>query len=587
MNPALIESLQAVARAAEAAGHGKKSAVYQQAANEMGMSLATLHKKLSEVAMKKQRKKRADSGEINLTLDDARMISAYLSESSRNNGKRLASIKTAIEVLRANGEITATRLDENTGELVPLSESAIARGLRHYGLHLDQQSRPTPKISLASLHPNHVWQIDPSLCVLYYLRNAKGLQVMNEKEFYKNKPANIAKIENERIWRYVITDHTSGWIFVYYVLGAESGKNLVEAFIAATQKRHAQDPVHGIPKMVMVDPGSANTGAVFNNLCRALGVHVQVNEPGQPWAKGQVEKANDIVECEFEHCMKFLAKPPTTLEEINDLAWRWMRNFNATKIHTRTGQPRYAVWMKITAEQLVFAPPEQVMRELAISHPVSRKVSPQLEIQFEGRTYSVKEIPHAAVGEKLFVTRNPWRADGSSAQVIYTNEEGRTVIQVVEAIKVNDFGFDISAPVIGEEYKSHGDSYIDTERKRVERLVMDAPTDEESKKNRKAKKVPFGGRINPMKPIDDTPLVDYLSKRGTASEVVAPMVEDVRMTHVAAAKKLAARLGNAWNGSEHFPWIKQAYPNGILEAELSDIAHQLQQVNQPALRLIK
>ena len=586
MNPALLERLQAVARAANAAGHGQKVAVYQQAADEMGISLPTLQRKLKEVTMTKTRKRRVDAGVINLTHDDARMLAAYLTETERNNGKRLASIEDAIDVLRAGGHIKAERVCEQTGELVPLSVSAITRGLRAYGLHPDQLNRPTPKITMASLHPNHVWQIDPSLCVLYYLRSHKGLQVMEEKEFYKNKPANIAKIENERVWRYVITDHASGWIFVHYVLGAESGKNLVESFIAATQKRDAQDPVHGVPLMVMVDPGSANTGAIAQNLWRALGVKVQVNLPGQPWSKGQVEKGNDIVECNFEHRLKMLKSAPANVDDLNEEAGKWMRWFNSTKTHSRTQNTRYNMWLRITADQLRIAPPPQVMRELAISRPEERKVSPQLTVSFKGKTYSVAEIPTAAVGEKLLITRNPWR-DDDSAQVIYANDEGKEITRVIEAEKFGDFGFADSAVMIDTGYKALRDSNIDRERKAVERLVMDSDTDAAAKENRKKKAVPFAGTVDPMKPINDIRLPDYINKRGTVMDIAIPTVEFKPLSHAAAAKKLAAHPDKFWKGAEHFSWLKQRYPDGVPEDELGTIAHQLQQVNIAPLRLIK
>lgn len=588
MNPALIEQLQSVARIAEAAGHGKKIAVYQQAADEMGMSLNTLQRKLKEVVMPKPRKKRTDAGLTSLSQDDARIISSYLMETQRNNGKRLASVEDAIEVLRSNNCIKAERIDESTGELIPLSVSAIIRALRNYGLHPDQQNRATPKTQLASLHPNHVWQIDPSLCVLYYLpaSKSKGLQVMSEKEFYKNKPDNIRKIEKERVWRYVITDHASGWIFVHYVLGAESGKNLVEAFIEATQKRGSNDPVHGVPLMVMVDPGSANTGAVAQNLWRALGIKVQINVPGQPWAKGQVEKANDIVERSFEHRLKMIDNPPTTVEELNILSDNWMRWFNSTKVHTRTQQTRYQVWARIKEDQLRIAPPAQVMRELAVSAPVTRKVSANLCVSFNGKSYSVIDIPHAAVGEKIWVTRNPWR-DDDSAQVIYTDENGQEIIQVIEAEKFGEFGFSQNAAVLGESYKALLDSDIDKERKEIERIVMGAATDEEAKKLRKNKRTPFGGAIDPMKPINAVTLPDYINKRGTEMNIAAPKVEHKPLTVAAAAKKLASHPDKFWNGAEHFAWLKQRYPDGVPEDELGSIALQLQQVNVSPLRLIK
>ncbi|WP_232786599.1 transposase family protein [Achromobacter sp. DH1f] len=42
----------------------------------------------------------------------------------------------------------------------------------------------------------------------------------------------------------------------------------------------------GVPLMVMLDPGSAITSAIFKNLCRALRLHVQINKPNNPRVKG-------------------------------------------------------------------------------------------------------------------------------------------------------------------------------------------------------------------------------------------------------------------------------------------------------------
>lgn len=586
MHPALIEALQEVARAAEAAPHGGKQQVYQEAADRMGMSLATLHRKLKEVSMPlKPRKKRNDAGTTALSFEEAKIISAYLQESQRANGKRLASIEEAVDVLRANDRIVAGRVDEATGEFKPMSVSAISRALTQHRLHPDQLALPTPKTQLASLHPNHVWQIDPSLCVLYYLRAKKGLQVMEEKEFYKNKPGNIAKVENERIWRYVITDHTSGWIYVHYVLGAESGKNLVDAFIAATQKRHEHDPVHGIPKMVMVDPGSANTGAVFRNLCDALGIHLQVNQPGQPWAKGQVEKSNDIVERNFEHRLSFMSEPPTTLEQINECAWRWMRWFNSTKIHSRTGVTRYAAWMRITADQLIFAPAAQVLRDLSYGAAQTRVVSAMLTIDFNGKSYSVNDVPGVEVKERITVTRNPWRED-DSIQVL-REVDGKKVIHVVEPQKINEFGFADTAATIGENFKAQPESAIDKNRKSVEQLAMGVDNADDAKAARKAKAAPFAGTVDSMKNVDSVELVEFMPKRGTASTVASPIMELPKLNSIQIAKKLIAVMGSDWKGAEHLEWLKQRYPDGATEEELPAIMQQLRTGTAAPLRAVK
>src|SRR5690606_34929757 len=92
---------------------------------------------------------------------------------------------------------------------------------------------------------------------------------------------------------------------------------------------------------------------------------------------------------------------------------------------------------------------------------------------------------------------------------------------------------------------------------------------------RKAKKVPFAGAIDPMKNITDTSLPEYIRKRGTALDISSPMVEIKPLTHVEAAKKLAALMGAAWKGQEHFAWLKREYPTGVKEEEIESIAARL------------
>ena len=344
MSAVLTERLVAIALAARQAGHGGKGAIYDAACKELGMSRATLARKIKEVAVMAPRKRRSDAGQSALTLDEAKLISAALMETTRKNDKRLYSIKDAVTMLRANNAIRAEFLDTETGELRPLSESTIHRALRMYGLHPDQLLAPAPVTELASRHPNHVWQIDASLCTLYYLGNgAKGLQGMEGQVYYKNKPGNLERVSANRVWRYVVTDHASGWVYVEYVLGAESGENLCSVFINAMQERGGADMMHGCPVMIVTDPGAAMTGALFRNLCRALGISLVINAVGNARAKGQVENANNLVETKFEPGLKL--RPVASLDELNTLAKAWRENFNATEIHRRHGQSRSQVWM--------------------------------------------------------------------------------------------------------------------------------------------------------------------------------------------------------------------------------------------------
>lgn len=570
MNPVQTQLLAQIAQRAANALHGQRTAIYKAGAAELGISLQTLQRKLKEVSVTKPRKRRSDAGGSALPLAEAQMISAVLLESIRANNKQLSTIERAVERLRSNNLILAGRVDVATGVFQPLSNGAISRALRAYKLHPEQLLHDAPAVSLASKHPNHVWQVDASISTQFYLAD-DGARVMKKAEFYDGKPANLKKIERQRLWRYVITDHTSGTVYLEYVLGAESAENLCTVLINAMQKRHESDPFHGVPWTLMTDPGAAMTSGIFRNLCRAMSIDLIINKVGNARAKGQVEQAHNIVEREFESALKFQAAE--SLEQINAWAGQWMRYYNATSIHTRTRRTRFGVWQLITPDQLRLAPAIEVCRELAVSTPEERKVSNLLRVSFRGAQFDVSSVPSVMVGEKLLITRNCWR-DQDAAIVVLMGEDGREQYHVIERIEMNEFGFADTSATIGEQYKSHAQTPAQLSRKVLEQLTTGTTNEEDAKAARKAKTLPFGGLIDPHKHVTDTVLPAYLPRRGTSLNVNAPTVEHALLTHVEAAKLLRPRMTELWS-AETFSWLQQHYPNGIALEQLDAIEAEL------------
>ena len=594
--------VERIARAAAErmqAPKGRKGAIIAALALDLGVSSPTAYRLIEKHCYRKPRKRRSDHGKTGWGVAELELISAMLLESRRANGKRLSSIAEAIDMLRANGEIRGEAVDTETGEVRLLSACSAAKALRTLRLHPDQLCAPAPKVQLATERPNQLWQADPSLCVLYYLRRAEGLAVMPRDEFYKNKPRNLDRIANDRVWRYVYTDHASGAFYVEYVLGAESGANLCQTFINAMQYRGPADPFCGAPDMIMVDPGSANTSAMFSNLCDALAVTVRVNKPGQPWAKGQVEKTNDIIERSFEHRLRY--HRVESLAELNEAAWRWMRHHNATVQHSRHGSSRYQAWMTIKPEDLHFVPPVEECLRLATHKPEERKVNSLLRISFRGHTYDVSGVPGVIVGEKLTVTRNAFGAE-TSAQVRVIDEDGRTTWFKMEALEADAYGFK-GAVALGS-YASHADTPADTNRKRVERIAMDAATDDEAEQKRKAKAMPFGGRIDPYKSIQRAPEMPFLPRRGYDLKVDVPAVADAprfdvesiapiraelpALNHVEAAmrlKPLVERAGQQWT-ADLYARTAQRWPDGLPIDEVEAWAETLATPERGGLRIV-
>ncbi|HFC2700643.1 TPA: transposase [Neisseria gonorrhoeae] len=567
----MIERLKAVENQAEAMGRGARSAYLKQQAQELGISLATLYRKLEAVSVKPTRKRRSDAGKTELKPEEAKLISTVLAEAMRRNGKRLMPVRQAVEMLRANGKIEAARIDGETGEVIPLSENTITRALREYKLHSDQLLQPDPVSRMKSEHPNHCWQIDPSLCVLYCLpRQGKdtGLRVMKEEEFYKNKPKNVVKIENDRVWRYTGTDHASGTISVRYYFGGETSANLCDFFIYMMQAKKdiGKDPFRTVPRMV----GSANTSAAFKNLCKPLDVHVQINKPGNPRAKGQVEKANDIVETAFESGLRFTEVHD--IDQLNALSERWMRYYNGTQKHSRHGMTRYQAWNKIKPEQLILPPPAEYCRELAVSAPKEAKVSADLEIRFGGRVYSVKGIKGILVGQKVLVGKNPWEANG--ARVATYDAEGNEVWVSVPEVVFDEMGFKADAAVIGAEYKAPADTDAQRHRKELDKLAMGAETLEAAAAKRKGKAVPFGGKIDPYKHQEDTLAASntlFMPKQGQQMDYNKMEVAEQVLSKVEIAKRLKPRVeadGGDWKQAVSV--ILKHYPEGVTEGRLEE-----------------
>lgn len=578
MNPVLTQRLVSIAAAADAAGHGEKETIYQAACTELQMSRATLLKKLKGVRVNRPRKQRSDTGKTALTADEMLTISgAWLASPRPGNGKKGYSLEDIVEGLRASDLIVAGRTDTDTGEFIPLSADAIARALRQHRMHPDQLRAPAPALELASQHPNHVWQLDASICVLYYLRNPSkktkgdtGLRIMSAAEFNKNKPRNLERIVNDRVWSFEITDHTTGWIYVEYRFGGESAVNFLEVMINAMQERGSADVLHGVPSVLFTDPGSALVSASLLNMCRSMGIRTLQHKAHNARATGSVEKARDIIERKFEGGLRFVHV--NDIDELNRLARLWRMKFNRAAIHGRHGMTRTDAWLKITEVQLVKAPDAGVCRELAISAPEERTVTGKLRVPFRGREYDVSGVPDIYVGDRVLVARNPWSED--EARVVIISDEGFETYHAIRAVQKDDlWQYSTSAPVIGQEYRPLPQTVTQNNRDAVEQHTYGTASREETDAAKKGKALPFGGRFNPYLDIERDDHPAYLPRRGQASAVRGPHTVPRPLTHVEAAKALRGKFaasGQEWT-PEHYRRLTAQYPDGVPESALDEV----------------
>lgn len=581
-----------------AAPHGSKGRIAAQLAEQMGCSVQTAYRRLGAVmATLKPRKRRSDAGDLSLSREEAATIAALVEETRRLTGTGTLPVEDAVDILRANSRIEACRVDKSTGEWRPLSTSAICRSIRHYGFHRDQLAAPSPAARLSSPHPNHLWQIDASVSRQFYLAD-DGAHVMDKREFYRGKPGNFTKIAERRLWRYAITDHASGCIELFYVLGAESSANLLSALIHAMTQR-PDGTMHGIPKLLMMDPGSAVTAGTTRNFVAACGIELIVNEVGNARAKGQVENANYLIETHFEAALKTRA-PVTSLEEINTLAQQWARAYNATRIHTRTGVTRRDGWLRITPAQLVLAPAVDVLRQLATSAPKPCTVRDCM-VRFRGKVYDVRGVPGLVNGQRVAVVANALDPDGSVRVLMPGAQDSAPVHYIAPRVGADEWGFLATAAQVGSEYKAMPETPADAARKELERLSMAVQTDADAAAARKAKRLAFGGDLDPMKHLREADIAPSLPRAGTASRVEAPEVvaaqriepapvraEIPPLNHVEAAmrlKPLVERAGAAWTAAM-YARTAQHWPEGMPVDQVEAWAAVLATPERGGLRVI-
>lgn len=590
LSPDRILQLKSAVDAIESAPHGGKSKAAETEAVRLGCNVKTLYRQIEEAGFAKNRKRRTDSGVLAVSREEAMAVMALKTQAQRANGKDNLAVGNAAMLVRANGLAALGKLDKESGEMVPVADATVQRAIRHYGLDLKTLRRPAPHRGAKSLHPNHVWQIDASVCVLFYLDNG-GLGVMEHDEFYKNKPENFQKKAKAMVIRYVCTDHYTGTVHFRYYLGAESGEMLCEFFIDCMQsKGNEKEPFHGVPMIIVLDPGSANKGALFKNMCRLLGIKVIIHRPKNPRAKGSVEKHNDLIERGFEGTL--IGIVVTSLDQLNAEASIWRRYFNGVRKHSRHGHTRYGLWQTIRQEQLRLAPDAGICRSLMTGKTVMRDVRGDLTVSLDNVPYSVREVPHLNIGQKVMVAKSPYRED--AILLIEQDEHKRDIHYVCPQVVLDVAGFREDAQVWGEDIKAFADTPAVKDMRAIEQLAYGVEGKLEVDAARRARNPVFGG-IDITGHLEAATPASYMPKRGTEIAVSSPVtkskadllaspaamaVEPRSLNLVQLASRLAGAMPGEWT-PQHYQLLAGWYPQGAIESEVGGIVKRLKGFTEP------
>ncbi|MEQ1686793.1 MAG: hypothetical protein ABL916_24330 [Burkholderiaceae bacterium] len=553
----------------EATGRGRKTQVVDEAAALLGCSRNTAYNKLKAAGFAAPRKRHSTAGKSAMTTAERQLTAGVLLASTNKKGQHMP-VNTAVEILRAGGHLPSG-----------LSPASVLRQLHAHNMTPKDFAAPTASVQLSSLHPGHVSQSDSTTGAYYYLPGGR-LRWMPEDEFYKNKVTNLVKASSDLLTRYAYVDHTSHAFKLRYYLGGETAENLID-FITWAWWKQTDSPMHGLPQILMMDPGAANKGLLMRNLCRRVGVQLIHHAPGAARVTGSVEKVHDLVRMHFESRLRFVDPKDVTLDRLNEEISAWAATYCSNSVHSRHERTRYAAWMDIKPEHLRIAASLEVLREAAHADPVTPRVSNDMTVPFKGKHYDVALVPGASPARKLTVVQNVFRAP--AIDVLYVDPStGEETWHVVEPLQTNEWGYGENSTVLGQDMRTARNTHVDDMRNTLTKGAYQRPGDklptlEEAAKARKQHAQAYAGVVDVMADVKATPVPAYLPRRGTAMD--APPVRNVvtkTLSTVEACMRMRKHLGADYP-RETYAWVEAKFPEGVPEDQIANICAQISRVD--------
>lgn len=579
--PEMLQSLLDLKARLQAAPHGGQRALVEEFASRVGKSCATVYKWLADdVGYTSGRKPRSDAGTTRLPAEALQFVATAKKESIRVNGKGTMGTPVAMNVAATNG------LEIN------VSESRMQALLRQRHMQPGQLREARNTQQMRSEHPNHVHQIDPSLCLLFYMGGKQ--RIMRDDEFYKNKLDVVARIKL-KVWRYVRYDHFSGALDVCYYEAAGENQGVLFEFLMHTWGKHPVRLSHGLPRLLLWDKGSANTSHGIQRLLDALGVQHETHAAGHSWAKGGVENANNIVETHFESRLRF--EPVESVEQLNAAAQAWLRDYSANVIQhvdCRVHRPggdyvRDDLWHSIRTEQLVALPERSVCQWFLAGKDVTRKVN-NLRISFAHPELDRPgQYDLRAWADQLYkgqeVTVTPLLLKSGAVRVSI-DRLGREplLVEVMPEVEFDQAGRPMSATVFGERRAMPHDATVATAKQLASTAYGPGTSLEDAEAKRRANAKPFahlndGKGIVAHSHLGKEELPTRLPRQ--AQELDTPAIAAARstpelapITVTAAALQLRGVLGRNLDADEH-KWLRSQYPQGVPPEAMDTIAAHL------------
>ncbi|MHB8110893.1 MAG: hypothetical protein ACYDHW_12790 [Syntrophorhabdaceae bacterium] len=515
------EDLAAELKQAESAAVRKK--VIEGYAQRTGFSSQHLYRIARQFGYESGRRRRSDKGtrKSGLTDRQVELVAGLIHVTAREVKGPIMPVERSMEIAADSGYIGADQL----------TPSGMRDILRRSQLNAASLKVADPHSRMRSLHPNHCHVFDVSVCIQYYLKGKKGLCIMDERAFYKNKLHNYAKIK-ARLLRYVIVDHFSGmFYFRYFEAAGETQNNLYTFLVEAWRGRDdARYPFRGVPFHMLMDNGAANSARAVVSFLKRLEVNIPAGKPYNSQRQGAVERMHSIIEVWFESGLR--VQPAYDLETLNNWAFDFCIHHNATRAHTRHGMTRTQCWLLIKEEQLRDLPDAEILSELYsyTDEQFTRAVGRDYSISYKGEPYNLKHIDGIVPGvSTVRIVIKPFTPETIGVafnDIVYE-------VKPIKTLPAELGAFPVNAAIIGEEFKAQPESTVQQAKKRIENMAYG--------EDRKKDQIPFEGLKVFGHQADKVDLT-LMPRRGTPMEIDRSVTQK-RISFMEFLKRLTGRVG--------------------------------------------
>lgn len=489
--------------------------VYQQ---RTGFSREHLYRVAKKHRFDSGRSARSDKGTLKSGLTDGAVtwVAGVVKKTGRENKGPIMPVEAAMEIAYDAGII----------ERGVCSVGTMHRLLRGRQMDKESMKQPTPYTEMRSLHPNYCHLVDVSVCIQYYLKNGK-MGIMDERDFYKNKLHNYAKIK-QKLLRYVLTDHFSGiFYFRYYAADGETRENLWD-FLKESWRSKADTrlPFRGVPFYMLMDAGCAQTSKAMKNFFSGLMIEIPQGMPHNPRKQGSVETIHNLIERWFETKLRIC--PATSVEELNGWALDFMIWFHATREHTRTRETRLESWLRITQEQLRECPNDEMLNWIFTEPEVECRTR-NYRMSYRGKEFNLKHLPCLPAKGIVTARLNPYRWETEGMVTVVWQNTPYEVFEI-KRLPAYEGGFSENSAIIGQEYKSQPETVTQRACKEIDLMAYGTATPKKGA-------APFAGTPVFGTSADKVANLHTLAKRGTAIELARP-AEPVRLPIMELFKRL-------------------------------------------------